>query len=145
MSTSASNHSATSGPAPLNKDRVTPPIISRATILGILGVLAALGINLNISESQAGALADTLLWLLPLLGTLAGTVWGALQARKNVTPLGSGDKPRDLDGGVLVRSDGQPLVSERHSRDELAEQLEEQPRLRPRVDRRGVDRDPDRY
>jgi hypothetical protein len=129
-------------PPPPNKDRVTPPILTRATILGVVGLLAALGIDLNVSEAQAGALSDLSIVLLPLLGTLAGTVWGALQARQKVTPLGAGDRPRDLDGGVLVRGDGQPLVSERRSRDELAEQLEEQPRPRPRVDRRGIDRDP---
>ena len=49
-----------------NPDRVTPPIISRSTILAVVGILAALGVDTQISEDDAGALADAALIVLPL-------------------------------------------------------------------------------
>jgi hypothetical protein len=85
-----------------NPDRVSPPIITRASILAVVGVLAALGVDLNISEDQAGVLADAALIVLPLAGSLAGAIWGAVRARQHVTPVLPGDVPRDLQGRPLV-------------------------------------------
>jgi hypothetical protein len=129
MSTS---RSATPGntdpiPPPRNTDRVTPPVLTRAAIVGLVGVAAAFGLDLNISEEQAGVLSDLSLVLLPLLATLAGSVWGALRAREGVTPIGPNDTPRNADGVELVPGSHAPTTG--------------YPRKAPRVDRRGIDRD----
>ena len=84
-----------------NPDRVSPPVLTRSTILAIVGVLAALGVDLNISEEQAGALSDAALIVLPLLGSLVGAAWGAIRARQVVTPVLPQDTPRDLQGRDL--------------------------------------------
>jgi len=133
---------------PRNADRVLSPVLSRSAILALLGIAAALGLDLNLSEDQVGALSDAALIVLPLLGSLIGAVWGAIRARERVTPLGPQDTPRDLDGTELVRLDGKPLAAVAHARENLAEELEERvepPRLQPRyprVDRHEYDRDP---
>jgi hypothetical protein len=121
---------------PRNADRITKPVAVRAALLGLLGLATAFGIDLNVSEAQAGALSDLLLALLPLLGTLAGGLWGTSVAREQVTPIGPDDTPRNAEGVELkpaghTPSTGYPppatrSASERH----------------PRVDRRGIDRDP---
>jgi hypothetical protein len=110
-------------PAP-NKDRVTPPVLTRTAILGALGFLAAVGVDLGLDTDQTNRLVDALLVVLPLLGSLAGAAWGTIRARQDVTPILEGDTPRNADGKELV----------------TAEQVLRRPS--PRVDRRGVDRDP---
>lgn len=118
---------------PRNADRVTPPVLSRSAILGLLGLAAAFGIDLNISEEQAGALSDLLIVALPLLGALAGSIWGAIRAREGVTPIGPDDTPRNAEGVELKPAGHTPATG--YPEPPMSQR-------QPRVDRHGYDRDP---
>jgi hypothetical protein len=122
---------------PRNADRITKPVAVRAALLGLLGLATAFGIDLNVSEAQTGALSDLLIALLPLLGTLAGGLWGTSVAREGVTPIGPGDIPRNAEGVELKPAGHTPATGY----PERVEPPRPQPR-HPRVDRRGIDRDP---
>jgi hypothetical protein len=111
-----------------NADRITNPVMARAVLGGVIALIAAFGVDLNLDENQVGALSDLLIVVLPLLGTLAGTIWGTRTAREGVTPIGPDDTPRNADGVELVPGTHVPATGY----------------PRPRVDRRGIDRDPDR-
>jgi hypothetical protein len=113
-----------------NPDRVTPPVLTRSAILAVLGVLTAVGVDLGLDVDQTNRLVDALLIILPVLATVAGAVWGArFKARNQVTPILPGDTPRDQ-AGVELRRAGHTETTGYPPR-----------RERPRVDRRGVDRD----
>jgi hypothetical protein len=91
-----------------NPDRVTPIVVTRGTILAVVGLLAAWGIDVQVSEDQAGALADALTAAVPLIFGLAGALWGARGARARVTPVLPGDTPRDRQGRELRPVDHGP-------------------------------------
>jgi hypothetical protein len=84
-----------------NPNRVTPPVLTRSSILAALGVLAPLGSALGMDADQTNRLVDALVVILPVLGTVAGAVWGSLKARDQVTPVLPGDTPRDQQGNAL--------------------------------------------
>lgn len=123
-----------------NPDRVTNPVLVRSILLAVVGLLAAFGIDLNLSRDQAGALSDGIVAVLPVLTTLAGLIWGARKARANVTPIRTdlGDQPQALDGTPLAPAGHGPDQGYPRTDEEQAERLQR----RPRVDKRGIDRDP---
>jgi hypothetical protein len=118
-----STEPATPTPA-VNADQVTPAVIRRLLVTLLASALAAWGLDSQLS----GPLADILMWAVPAVLGIIGAWWGSRDAKQRVTPTSKYGTPRDHDGVELVRAvhdttTGYP---------------------RPRVDRRGVDRDPDR-
>ena len=133
--------STPTSPTPANPDRVARPV-GLAAVAGL--VLAALGNALLDGaidpEEQHQLLTNGV--NLALAAVPALLAWlAARRARGNVTPILPGDHPQDLDGTPLKPAghgpaQGYPRVDpDPGDTDELLKPW-------PRVDRRGVDRDP---
>ncbi len=132
MSTPATAHQ--------NPDRVSPPVAQ----LGFAGVVLA-GIARALIDRYVDP-ADRELWwnifqTIVLPGIVLAFAWiGAQRAKRNVTPIRTdlGDTPRNLDGDPLEPAGHGPAQGYPRTTEEQAEQLQRY----PRVDRRGVDREP---
>ena len=107
----------------VNADQVTPVVIRRLLVALLASALAAWGVDTQLS----GPAADILMWAVPAALGIVGAWWGSHGAKQRVTPTSEYGIPRDHDGVELVRA--------------AHDQTTGYPR--PRVDRRGVDRDPD--
>jgi len=123
---------------PKNKDRISPWILAGVGIGAVLLAAAAVIFDANVSREDIGAWADVLLYVLGIVGAGGGALAAAQRAKQGVTPIGPDDTPQDAKGRRLV-----PVVHDEEagyprSAEEQAEQLQRY----PRVDKRGVDREP---
>lgn len=132
-------------PLPKNPDRVTPPVAQLGTAGVLLAGLARVLIDRYVDP------ADREFWwnlfqtvVVPGIPLVLAFV-GALQARRNVTPILKGDHPRNNHGELLVpeaRHDtarGYPPPDPETFRDEPTRAQMQQ--KYPRVDKRGIDRE----